>query len=166
MGRRETRNVSQWSHCLVIKYLFCSIFIRQCFSWTRWWFLSKTHHLFGDGHKKRITLLEQKNDGVVCEMAVMKSERKWKCYSVMCNSSATPRSVAQQVPLSMEFSRQEYRSELPCPSPGNLPNPGIEPGSPALWADSSPSEPPGKPSHYVVAVSSALGTQRRLHKGR
>ena len=49
-------------------------------------------------------------------------------------------------PLSMEFSRQEYRGELPFPSPGDLPNPGIKPRSPALQADSLPSEPPGKSS--------------------
>jgi len=45
----------------------------------------------------------------------------------------------------MEFSRQEYWSGLPFPSPGNLPNPVIEPGSPALQADTLPSEPLGKP---------------------
>ena len=50
--------------------------------------------------------------------------------------------VAYQAPLSMEFSRQEYWSGLPFP-PGDLPNPGIEPGSPALQADALPSEPPG-----------------------
>ena len=43
-----------------------------------------------------------------------------------------PEVVACQAPLSMEFSRQEYWSELPFPSPGDLPNPGIELGSPAL----------------------------------
>ena len=48
-------------------------------------------------------------------------------------------------PPYMELSRQEYRSGLPFLSPGYLPNPGIEPGSPALQADSLPSEPPGKP---------------------
>ena len=42
----------------------------------------------------------------------------------------------------MEFSRQEYWSGLPLPSPGDLPNPGIKPGSPALQADTLPSEPP------------------------
>ena len=47
--------------------------------------------------------------------------------------------------LSMEFSRQEYWSGLPFPSPGDLPDPGIEPRSPTLQADSLPSEPPGKP---------------------
>ena len=56
----------------------------------------------------------------------------------------TPWTVACQAPLSMEFSRQEYWSGLPCPSPGDLPDPGIEPGSSALQAVSLPSEPPGK----------------------
>ena len=50
--------------------------------------------------------------------------------------SDTPRTVAHQAPLSMEFSRQEYWSGLPFPSPGDLPDPGIEPGSPALQKDS------------------------------
>ena len=59
---------------------------------------------------------------------------------------ATPWTVAHQAPLSMGFSRQEYCSGLPFPSPGDLPDPGIEPWSPAFQADSSPSEPPGKPS--------------------
>ena len=53
--------------------------------------------------------------------------------------------VAQQAPLSMRFSRQEYWSGLPFPSPGDLPNPGIEPRSPALQADALTSAPLGKP---------------------
>ena len=53
--------------------------------------------------------------------------------------------VACQASLSMEFSRQEYWSGFPFPSPGALPNPGIKPGSPALQEDSSLSEPLGKP---------------------
>ena len=57
---------------------------------------------------------------------------------------ATPWTVAYQAPQSVEFSRQEYWSGLPFPSPGYLPNPGIEPGFPALQADALPSEPPGK----------------------
>ena len=56
----------------------------------------------------------------------------------------TPWTVACQVPLSMGFSRQEYWSGLPFPSPGDLLDPGIEPGSPTLQADSLLSEPPGK----------------------
>ena len=53
--------------------------------------------------------------------------------------------VALQAPLSMEFSRQEYWSGLPFASPGDLPDPGIKGGSPALQAGSLRSEPPGKP---------------------
>ena len=56
---------------------------------------------------------------------------------------ATPWTVAYKAPLSMEFSRQEYWSGLPFPSPGDLPSPGIEPGSPTLQPDALPSEPPG-----------------------
>ena len=56
---------------------------------------------------------------------------------------ATPWTVAHQTPPSMGFSRQEYWSGLPFPSPGDLPDPGIEPGSPAFQADALTSEPPG-----------------------
>ena len=63
---------------------------------------------------------------------------------------ATPWTVACQAPPSMGFSRQEYWRGLPFPSPGDLPNPGIEPGSPALQADSLASEPPGKSVHRVA----------------
>ena len=52
--------------------------------------------------------------------------------------------VAHQAALSMEFSRKEYWSGLPCPSPGDLPDPRIEPGSPALQVDSLLSKLPGK----------------------
>ena len=58
---------------------------------------------------------------------------------------ATPWTVAYQAPPSMGFSRQEYWSGLPFPSLGDLPYPGIEPGSPAFQADALISERPGKP---------------------
>ena len=60
---------------------------------------------------------------------------------------ATPRTIAFQDPLSMEFSRQEYWSRLPFPSPGDLPNPGIKPtspASPALAGRFFTTDPPGK----------------------
>ena len=66
---------------------------------------------------------------------------------------ATPRTVADWAPLSMEFLRQEYWSGLPFPTSGDLPHPGIEPASlvsPALHADSLPTEPPGKLSNLVI----------------
>ena len=69
--------------------------------------------------------------------------------------SATPWTVARQAPLSMGFSRQEYWSGLPCPPPGALPNPGIEPGAPALQADFLPAEPPEKPK-----LTQSIGSKR------
>ena len=62
----------------------------------------------------------------------------------------TPWTVAYKVPLSMEFSRQEYWSGLPFPSRGDLPDPGIEPRSPTLQTVALPSEPPGKPVGKVL----------------
>ena len=56
----------------------------------------------------------------------------------------SPWTVARQAPLSMGFSRQEYWSGLPFPSPGELPHPGLEPGSPALAGRFFTTEPPGK----------------------
>ena len=64
---------------------------------------------------------------ISCESKV-KSESKVRLFE-------TPWTVACEVPPSMEFSRQEYWSGLPFPSPGDLPDPGIEPGSPALQTD-------------------------------
>ena len=64
--------------------------------------------------------------------------------------------AARQAPPSMGFSRQEYWTGLPCPSPGDLPNPGMEPRFPALQADSLPAEPPGKPKNTRVGSLSVL----------
>ena len=61
---------------------------------------------------------------------------------------ATPRTVVYQAPLSMGFSRQEYWSGLPFLSLGDLPDPGIEPGSPALQTDALPSDSPGSPGDF------------------
>ena len=66
--------------------------------------------------------------------------------SVMSSSFVTPAwIVARQAPLCMGFSRQEYWSGLPFPSPGNLPDPGIEPSPPALAGGFFTTEPPEKP---------------------
>ena len=61
----------------------------------------------------------------------------------------TPWTIAYQAPPSMGFSRQECWSGLPFPSPGDLPDPGIKPRSPALQADAFPSAPPGKPVYGI-----------------
>ena len=63
---------------------------------------------------------------------------------------ATPWTVAYQAPSSMGFSRQEYWSGVPLPSPGDLPDSGIEPGSPEFQANTLTSEPPGSYVYYLV----------------
>ena len=68
---------------------------------------------------------------------------------VLVRLFATLWTVALQAPLSMGFSRQEYWSGLPFPSPGDLPDPRIKLRSPVLQADSLPSEPPGKPLYSI-----------------
>ena len=67
-----------------------------------------------------------------------------------CLTVWNPWTAAYQAPLSMRFSRQGYWIGLPFPSPGDLPNPGIEPGSPALQADSLLTELQGKPSETMT----------------
>ena len=77
---------------------------------------------------------------------------KVKVKSLSCGQLfATPWTVAYQAPPSIGFSRQEYWSGLPFPSPGDLSNPGMELGSPALQTDTLLSEPPGKPGHHQNA---------------
>ena len=71
----------------------------------------------------------------------MKEVKSLSCVRLF----ATPWTVAYQAPPTMGFSRQECWSGMPFPSPGDLPDPGIEPGSPALQADTLLSEPPGNP---------------------
>ena len=84
--------------------------------------------------------------------------RKYKCRVVSCvRLFATPWTIACQAPLSMGFSRQEYWSGLPFPTPGDLPDLGIEPASPALQAYSLPSEPLGKPKWVLRCPGWDLG---------
>ena len=71
----------------------------------------------------------------------------------------TPGTVALQAPLSMAFSRQEYWSGLPFPSPGDLPNPGIKPVSPALAGKFFTTEPPEKPKEvYMSLINQHINT--------
>ena len=95
----------------------------------------------------------------VCELCVCVCARTHtRAYSVAqsCPLFATPWTVAHQAPLSIGFSRQEYWSGLPCPPPGDIPNPGIEPRSPTLQAESLLSETPGKPKNTTVGSLSLL----------
>ena len=91
------------------------------------------------------------------------AQGKVKVKSLSCvQVFATPWMVAYQAPRSMGFSRQEYWSGLPFPSPGDLPNPGITPGTPALQTDALPSEPLGK--HGSVQFSSVAQSCRILYR--
>ena len=67
--------------------------------------------------------------------------------SKSCTTPATPWTIAHQAPLSMGFPRQEYQSGLTFPPPGDLPDPGIEPGSPSLTGGFFTADPVGKPNH-------------------
>ena len=78
---------------------------------------------------------------------------------------ATLWTVAQKTPLSMEFTRQEYWSELPFPPPGDLPDPGIEPASSALAGEFFITEPPGKPGTKSIPRLKALGTSTHRTTG-
>ena len=79
------------------------------------------------------------------------SEVKWLSHVRLF---VTPWTVAYQASPSMGFFRQEYWNGLPFPSLGDLPDPGIEPGSPVFQADALTSEPPGKPYDWLVCWSS------------
>ena len=85
---------------------------------------------------------------VFCIPVSCNRRQLWSC-SVMCDS-AIPWTIAYQALPSVEFSKQEYWSGLPFPSPGDLPDLGIKPRSPSLKADSLPSETPGKPHIYMT----------------
>ena len=98
------------------------------------------------------------------ELGGSQQEAKWEIYrpraqlKVSCSvvltlsSSATTQTAVSQAPLSMEFSRPEYWSVQPFSSLGDLPDPGIKSGSPALQADSLLPEPPGKPQGLVIST--------------
>ena len=80
---------------------------------------------------------------------------------------ATPWTVAYQASPSMGFPRQEYWSGLPFLSPGGLPNPGIEPRSPALQADALPSAPPAKLNiGYTHYLKERIHTLNRMQKNK
>ena len=102
-----------------------------------------------------------KNTGVSCHFLLqcmkVKSERE---VSQSCPTLKDPMDCSLPGSSSMGFSRQDYWSWVPLPSPGDLPNPGIEPRSPALQADTLTSEPPGKP---LDTVEESVNRERESH---
>ena len=110
----------------------------------------------------------QKNKTMFCltpkfKFFPLSCNSKSESHSVMSDSFATPWTrLGCQAPWSMGFSRQEYWSGLPCPPPGDLPNPGIKLRSPASQADSFLSEPPGKPYNSKSEVKVKLFSRVEL----
>ena len=104
-----------------------------------------------------------------CLWMRLTSECRWDssnplkpCRHAQLSLFVTLWTVAHQAPLSMGFSKQEYWSGLPCPPPGDLPNPGIEYRSPTLWADSLLSELPA----ITINTCNKTGQQYPLEKGK
>ena len=109
-----------------------SCIVSRCFPvWVTW----------EDGNIEDTSIFYSQSDYLFYSFLILPSVQLLSCVGLF----VTPWAVACQSPPSMGFSRKEYWSGLPFPSPGNLPDPGIKPWSPALQADSLPSEPPGKP---------------------
>ena len=80
---------------------------------------------------------------------------------VASDSFTTPWTVAHQAPLLMGFPRQEYWSGLPFPSPGDLPDPGVEPASPALAGRFFTAEPPRKPSVLYILAGAIIDVSQK-----
>ena len=105
-----------------------------------------------------------RNTGVGCHFLLQCMKVKSESESLSrVRLLATPWTAVHQAPLSMEFSRQEHWSGLPFPAPGDLPNPGIKHKSPALQADSLPSEPPGKPIVSTRLASLMVSPRHKVH---
>ena len=100
-----------------------------------------------------------------CRWILYQLSHKWKKEKSLSwvRLFVTPWIVAHQAPPSLGFSRQEYWSGLPFPSPEDLPDPGIEPRSPSLQAEALTSEPPGKPKilEWVAHLFSSGTSQPR-----
>ena len=116
----------------------------------------KVSYCFTENHRQTFTKHPQQRN-------MKLYHKKWsEVKSLSCvQLFATLWTVAYQAPPSMGFSRQEYWSGLPFPSPGDLPNPEIEPGSPSLEADTLPSDPPESPHHTMDLIKLWLKWQWR-----
>ena len=118
---------------------FISIVLVLQWGWYIWYLLLKLSVIFSLSTKQKHT--DTENRHVVAKAwGEVGGEMNWQfgvvwiCVLSSCTTLCNPMGCSHQSPLFMEFSRQEYWSRLPFPSPGNLPNPGNEPASPALAA--------------------------------
>ena len=142
-GRGQNLQEEITVHCSGRKRLFCPVLIPTLFSLFHLSFIVYNTFLV-------ILIVSARSKNLwytTFFLYTLLPKGKVKCLSLSrVRLFATPQTVANQIPLSMGFSRQEYWSGLPFPLPANLPDPGIKPGSPAMQADYLLSEPPGIPS--------------------
>ena len=96
-------------------------------------------------------------------ISVCQTEGEVFSLLLLFSHSVLSNSLWPQVPLYMGFPRQEYWSGLSFPSPGDLPDSGIEPSSPTLQADSLPSEPPGNPLRHYSTCQLILSCPTEMH---
>ena len=111
---------------------------------------------WGTGQHRWITVSKQQLNFSTCSLLFITRGTQLRTNKTCCvcvRFLAIPRTVACQAPLSVGSSRQEYWSELLCPPPWDVPDPGLEPRSPALRADSLPFEPRGKPEKPLLSRS-------------
>ena len=104
------------------------------------------------GHCRKFRAKQRSNKWGTKNVLIHIVTRVCMLSHLVTNNSATPRTADCQIPLPMGLLRQEFWSGLSFPSPGDLPDPGINLGSPALQADSIPAEPSGMPRdvYYVL----------------
>ena len=144
-----------FNHTERIKYVSTDNFSLEL---EMWWMCEKNLKLW-----VRISTTQQKTESTGTPSLRQLPEGIMLLFSRSVLFFVTWWTLACKAPLSMGFSRQEYWSRLPCPPPGDLPNPGTEPASPALAGGFFTPEPPGKPRRYNTDLN--LEEQHQHHLG-
>ena len=143
LGNVELTSIKQVSLLEYFSESFKMLIFILIFKWGFWYRMRVTIHPSLPGTVPIYTCCP----GIINIVSFQLKNVSWFSYLLLFSCVrlfVTPCTVARQAPQSMEFSRPEYWSGLPFLSPGDLPNPGIEPRPPTLQADCLPSEPPGK----------------------
>ena len=157
-------SVTLWKILSSVRLIFITCSLSVCLNFLA---VSRNDHIVGDfiwkGSVSLVLLFELlgqiktwKKDKSKCKLCTSGGMRLHGHVKLLSHVWVTPWTVTYQAPLSIGFYRQGYWSGLPFLSPGYLPNPGIKPGSPALQADTLPSEPAGKPMRLQLSSKNFL----------